>query len=99
MSTSCSGELTNQYAVNWTCSQFSSRMVSELWHSNSNSLIPNFLKWTIPVLNLYMSTGANRGASQKAKLKTMPNSVDNYETAVHCLQLFVLVCSDERIDP
>ena len=45
-----------------------------------NSFIPEFLKWTLPSLNLELSTDVNVGFSVKSKIKK-PNNVDPDETA------------------
>ena len=69
-----------------------------------NPFIPKFLQWTLPFLNLDMSTEANRCHS---KIKNrMAISVDSDEIAryepshldLHCLHRFLfLVCRAERI--
>ena len=51
-----------------------------LHKSHLFTVIPEFLKWTVPSLNLDMPTDANRGFQCKIKNK-MANSVDPDETA------------------
>ena len=56
-----------------------------------NSFIPKFLKWTLPYLNLDMSTDANKGFSLKSK--TVANIVDPDETAHYELSHLDLHCT------
>ena len=49
-------------------SENSSRLAGELMPYNGiNLFIPEVLKWTVPCLNLNMSTDTNRGFSQKTQ--------------------------------
>ena len=71
-----------------------------------NPLIPEFLKWTLPCLNLDTSTDANRGFYLKYN-NIMANSVYPDETArdepshqdLHCLHRHIFcVCRDEKVN-
>ena len=69
----------------------------ELSHLDLHCLHPQFLKWTLPSLNLDMSTVAKKGFHSKIKKNRVANSVDPDEMAcyelshldLHCLHLFI----------
>ena len=62
-----------------------------------NPFTSEFLKWTIPSMNLDISIDANRGFSQKIKKNRMANSVapddaaayDSSHLNIHCLHRYL----------
>ena len=49
---------------------FQGQLLKNIYSKCINASIPEFLKWTLPFLNLDMSTDSNRGFSLKLKAES-----------------------------